>query len=126
MTNSTPGPASGDKVSGASVHLVERKYDTGPLIAQVRVEVALNDTVETLAQRVRAAEGELLVQVLREFSRTVGSCSLFLTLKAADAKIRQIPDCGQADHPPPRNRLMIATAFSAPAAQTDQGLAHSL
>ena len=61
--------ASGDEVSGASVHLVEREYDTGPVIAQVRVKVALNDTVETLAQRVQAAERELVIRVLREFSR---------------------------------------------------------
>ena len=61
--------ASGDEVSGASVHLVEREYDTGPVIAQVRVKVAVNDTVETLAQRVQAAERELVIRVLREFSR---------------------------------------------------------
>jgi phosphoribosylglycinamide formyltransferase-1 len=61
--------ASGDEVSGASVHLVEREYDTGPVIAQVRVKVALNDTVETLAQRVQAAERELVIRVLREFSQ---------------------------------------------------------
>jgi phosphoribosylglycinamide formyltransferase-1 len=61
--------ASGDEVSGASVHLVEREYDTGPVIAQVRVGVASNDTVEPLAQRVQAAERELVIRVLREFSR---------------------------------------------------------
>lgn len=61
--------ASDEEVSGASVHLVEREYDTGPVIAQVHVKVAVNDTVETLAERVQAAERQLVVRVLGEFSR---------------------------------------------------------
>jgi phosphoribosylglycinamide formyltransferase 1 len=61
--------ASGDEVSGASAHLVKREYDTGSVIAQVRVEVALNDAFETLARRVQATERELVIRVLREFSR---------------------------------------------------------
>ncbi len=60
--------ASGDEVSGASVHFVEREYDTGPVIAQSRVKVAMDDTVETLAQRVQAAERELVIHVLQKLA----------------------------------------------------------
>jgi phosphoribosylglycinamide formyltransferase 1 len=61
--------ASGDEVSGACVHLVEGEYDTGPVIGQVRVDVARDDTVETLAQRVQAAERELVIDVLQQLTQ---------------------------------------------------------
>jgi phosphoribosylglycinamide formyltransferase 1 len=56
----------GERVSGASVHLVDAEYDTGPVLAQVRVPVEPGDTGETLAARVQQAERALLVQVLAE------------------------------------------------------------
>ncbi|WP_406230539.1 phosphoribosylglycinamide formyltransferase [Nocardia sp. NBC_01009] len=50
----------GAKVSGPSVHLVEDEYDTGEVIAQLEVPVLADDTVDTLAARVLAAEHTLL------------------------------------------------------------------
>ena len=47
---------SGDSLSGASVHLVEEDYDTGPVLAQRSVEVMPDDTPDTLAARVQTAE----------------------------------------------------------------------
>jgi len=72
---------SGDTVSGASVHLVEDDYDTGQVLAQRSVEVMADDTPDTLAARVQAAERELVIDVLRDFalgirSLPIGSRSL--------------------------------------------------
>ena len=57
--------------SGASVHLVEADYDTGPVIAQRSVLVAPDDTPESLANRVQAAERTLLIEVLRDLAQGV-------------------------------------------------------
>ncbi len=48
--------AYGAKVSGCTVHFVDEHYDTGPVIVQSVVPVEENDTPETLAARVLAAE----------------------------------------------------------------------
>jgi phosphoribosylglycinamide formyltransferase 1 len=58
----------GERSSGASIHLVDGAYDTGPVIAQVTVPVERSDSVETLAARVQEAERALLVSVLAEFA----------------------------------------------------------
>jgi phosphoribosylglycinamide formyltransferase-1 len=57
--------ASGDTVSGASVHHVTENYDEGPVIARREVPVLRDDTPETLAGRVLAAEHELLVATVQ-------------------------------------------------------------
>ncbi|WP_276356620.1 phosphoribosylglycinamide formyltransferase [Cohnella caldifontis] len=55
----------GVKITGATVHFVDGGMDTGPIIAQQAVEVCQDDTEETLAARVHAAEHELLPRVVR-------------------------------------------------------------
>ena len=60
--------AAGEAESGASIHVVDGEYDTGPVVAQVRVPVRAGDTVESLGARVQAAERALLVQVLGEIA----------------------------------------------------------
>lgn len=50
--------------SGATVHLVTDEYDAGPIVAAVEVPVLAGDDVASLGERVRAAERELVVQVL--------------------------------------------------------------
>jgi len=57
--------AAGRNSSGATVHWVDENYDTGAVIAQVRVPVEAGDCAESLAARVQAAERELVVAVLR-------------------------------------------------------------
>ena len=57
--------ASGAKVSGCTVHLVDEEYDRGPILAQSRVAVLPGDTAETLAARVLEAEHRLLPAVVR-------------------------------------------------------------
>ena len=55
----------GAKVSGCTVHFVDDQYDHGPVIAQRAVEVKDDDTPDTLAARVFAAECELYPAVIR-------------------------------------------------------------
>ena len=58
----------GETETGATVHLVENDYDSGPILAQVRVPVRQADTVETLEERVKTAERKLVVATLMELS----------------------------------------------------------
>ena len=60
--------AAGERESGASVHLVEGEYDTGPVIAQAGVPVHPDDTPESLAERVQARERSLVVEVLSDLA----------------------------------------------------------
>jgi phosphoribosylglycinamide formyltransferase-1 len=55
----------GAKVSGCTVHFVDDQYDHGPIIAQRAVDVKDDDTPDTLAARVFAAECELYPAVIR-------------------------------------------------------------
>jgi phosphoribosylglycinamide formyltransferase 1 len=52
--------ASGARVSGATVHLVDERYDEGRIVAQWPVPVLPGDTPETLAARVLDVEHLLL------------------------------------------------------------------
>ncbi|HTH94875.1 MAG TPA: phosphoribosylglycinamide formyltransferase [Rhodocyclaceae bacterium] len=62
--------ASGEQETGATVHFVEGDYDSGPPIAQVTVPVMADDTISSLAERVKQHERELLIQVLRQYAET--------------------------------------------------------
>jgi phosphoribosylglycinamide formyltransferase 1 len=61
--------AYGVKITGVTVHVVDDGVDTGPVVAQVAVEVADDDDEESLHQRIKAAEHDLLVDVVRRWSR---------------------------------------------------------
>lgn len=54
----------GCRVSGATVHLVDDEYDTGPIVLQEAVRVEPDDTPETLAARVLAVEHRLFPRAL--------------------------------------------------------------
>jgi phosphoribosylglycinamide formyltransferase-1 len=59
--------AAGERVTGASVHLVSDEVDSGTLLGQVEVAVLPGDTAETLAERVLIAEHQLYPRILAEF-----------------------------------------------------------
>ena len=61
--------ASGDKVSGATVHFVDSGADTGEIIEQVKVEVLSDDTPESLQKRVLEKEHILLPNVVAKLCR---------------------------------------------------------
>ncbi|MGH8327307.1 MAG: phosphoribosylglycinamide formyltransferase, partial [Steroidobacteraceae bacterium] len=60
--------AAGERLSGASVHLIDGEYDSGPLIAQATVGVREADTADSLAARVQQVERALVVRVLAEIA----------------------------------------------------------
>ncbi len=60
--------ASGVKISGATVHIVDEEYDHGPIVIQRPVEVEPDDTPETLAAKVLKIEHELYPEALRAFA----------------------------------------------------------
>lgn len=56
--------AYGVKVTGCTVHLVDAGVDTGPILAQQPVEVRDGDNEETLHERIKVVERQLLVDVV--------------------------------------------------------------
>jgi phosphoribosylglycinamide formyltransferase 1 len=58
--------AAGARAAAATVHYVDDGIDTGEVIASEPVPVLEGDTVETLRERVHAAEHRLLPEVVRE------------------------------------------------------------
>ena len=61
--------AYGVKITGATVHEVVADVDAGPVLAQVAVPVAEQDTEGELHERIKAAERELLVSTLARLAR---------------------------------------------------------
>lgn len=55
----------GVKLSGCTVHFVDNQYDHGPVLLQKAVPVMEDDTPESLAARVFAAECEAFPEALR-------------------------------------------------------------
>jgi phosphoribosylglycinamide formyltransferase-1 len=60
--------AAGETVSGATIHLVDAEYDTGPVLAQTQVAIAAGCGVEQLERDVMAAEPGFFVETLRRIS----------------------------------------------------------
>jgi phosphoribosylglycinamide formyltransferase-1 len=61
--------ASGEKVTGCTVHYVDEQIDHGAIIVQREVPILPNDTPETLHERIQTAERELYPEVIGRFSR---------------------------------------------------------
>lgn len=57
--------ASGVRISGCTVHVVDEGTDTGPIIAQAAVPVLPSDDERTLAERIHREEHALYPAVLR-------------------------------------------------------------
>ena len=53
-----------ERESGVTVHIVDEKYDHGPILAQKRVPVLPDDTPETLAARVLIEEHKIYSDVI--------------------------------------------------------------
>lgn len=61
--------AAGVKVSGTTIFMVDEGVDTGRILAQRAVEVVPDDTEETLHERIKVVERELLVQTVNEIAK---------------------------------------------------------
>ena len=57
-----------EEYSGVTLHYVNSEYDRGETIMQTVVKVLPDDTPETLAARVQAAEKVQLVEALKSFA----------------------------------------------------------
>jgi phosphoribosylglycinamide formyltransferase-1 len=55
----------GVKVTGTTVHFVDREVDHGPILMQEPVRVLDGDTEETLAERIKSVEHRMIVQACR-------------------------------------------------------------
>ncbi len=58
----------GVKITGCTVHGVTAEVDGGPIIDQASVRIEAGDTLETLAEKVHAAEHALLPAVIARLS----------------------------------------------------------
>ena len=61
--------AHGVKVTGCTLFFVDEGVDTGPIVAQSAVEVADDDTVESLHERIKVAERSMLVDTVGAMAR---------------------------------------------------------
>jgi phosphoribosylglycinamide formyltransferase 1 len=61
--------AYGVKVTGCTLFFVDEGVDTGPIVAQAAVEVADDDTAESLHERIKVAERRLLVDSIGAMAR---------------------------------------------------------
>ncbi|HET8988204.1 MAG TPA: phosphoribosylglycinamide formyltransferase [Humibacillus sp.] len=61
--------AYGVKVTGTTCHVVDAGVDTGPIIEQRVVVVEEGDTEETLHERIKVQERDLLVEVVSRLAR---------------------------------------------------------
>jgi phosphoribosylglycinamide formyltransferase 1 len=59
----------GVKVTGTTVHLVDSGLDSGPILAQQAIEVLGDDDVESLHERIKVVERELLVRTVARLAR---------------------------------------------------------
>ena len=55
---------SGDPISGVTIHLIDEKYDNGPILAQEEVAVLESDTADSLAARVLEKEHTLYAETI--------------------------------------------------------------
>ena len=60
--------ASGDKVSGATIHLVDEEYDRGPIVLQKTVALGPDETPDSLAAKVLKIEHEIFPLALKAFA----------------------------------------------------------
>ena len=60
--------ASGDRVTGVTIHVADDEYDRGPILAQAQVSVLETDTADSLAERVLTKEHEFFVETLQKIA----------------------------------------------------------
>lgn len=60
--------ASGERVSGATVHLVDEQYDHGKILLQRTVALSEGETPDSLAEKVLRIEHELYPEALRQIA----------------------------------------------------------
>lgn len=74
---------SGCKLTGCTLHFVDEGADTGPIILQQPVMIEENETVDSLKEKVQAAEQEVILRAIRLFQQG--------KLKVEGKKVRILP-----------------------------------
>jgi phosphoribosylglycinamide formyltransferase-1 len=64
--------AAGETESGCTIHITDEEYDHGPILMQRRVPVLKDDTPDTLAERVQAAEREVYPEAVKLMIERLG------------------------------------------------------
>ena len=106
------GPADaleyGVKVTGCTLFVIDSGVDTGPIVDQRAVRVEDDDTVETLHERIKTAERELLVTLGRSRcrgrasrSRAAGCRSVLRSTRLAAHDWRRWVTTGECPRPGP-------------------------
>ena len=57
--------AAGVTETGCTIHWIDEGVDTGPVIAQMKIPVKTDDDVNSLHERIKIAERELIVKTVR-------------------------------------------------------------
>jgi phosphoribosylglycinamide formyltransferase-1 len=70
MTAPADALAYGVKVTGCTLFLVDEGVDTGPIVAQAAVPVLDDDDVESLHERIKVAERQMLVETVGRLARS--------------------------------------------------------
>ena len=58
----------GAKETGVTIHVVDEGVDTGPHLAHARIEILPEDTEESLHERIKVVERQLLVEVVERIA----------------------------------------------------------
>jgi len=58
----------GVKVTGCTIHFVDENVDGGPIVVQKVVEIAEDETVDSLKDKVQAAEKEAFIDAIKLFA----------------------------------------------------------
>lgn len=80
-----------DKQHGSSIHFVTEEVDGGPLIAQTRIDILPDESVESLSSRVQTLEHQLYPLVIQWFCEQ--RIKLFNNSVIFDDK--PLPNCGK-------------------------------
>jgi phosphoribosylglycinamide formyltransferase-1 len=89
----------GVRIHGATVHFVVPEMDSGPIVGQAAVSVRDDDTAETLADRVLAAEHRLYPLALRlvaEGRVRIEDGRCFVTGVEVEECVLMVPEVGRA------------------------------
>ncbi|HEY8593560.1 MAG TPA: phosphoribosylglycinamide formyltransferase [Sphingomicrobium sp.] len=90
----------GDRVTGATVHLVTPELDSGEVLGQVEVAVLPGDTAETLAERVLIAEHQLYPRILAQYAARPFDAGWIES--QVDELARELPEvCRKSSHGSP-------------------------
>ena len=77
------------RVSGATVHFVDERYDEGAIIAQWPVPVLPGDTPESLAARVLGVEHRILPLAVEALARDSAPAAMFAHLDAPPPSVTE-------------------------------------